>query len=199
MWDLDYIPRGIFIVDQASETVHNGDKTGALLRKFEFRVNTTACLPTGPCSSFCWKTDIKTCSNGICLFKDIYITHTNIYFNQATNDNNWGDGSDSVKLLNVAWLDSNKNITLLDGFFSSFNWIPLVIFSSLQIEISMPEGSPLLLLLHPGPPPGCLPVVRCTQTFFFHDILKIEKFPVARNLRKQICTPSQHNGDFKMQ
>ena len=53
MWDLDYIPRGIFIVDQASKTVHNGDKTGALLRKFEFRVNTTVCLPTGPCSSFC--------------------------------------------------------------------------------------------------------------------------------------------------
>jgi hypothetical protein len=46
IWNLVIIPSGIFIVDHACETMHNACKSGALLRKFAFRANTTKSLPT---------------------------------------------------------------------------------------------------------------------------------------------------------
>ena len=59
------------------------------------------------------------------------------------------------------------NITLLDGFFSIFTGKFLLPSSCNKLapiepprpDIGMPEGSPLLLSLHPGPPHGCLPVL----------------------------------------
>ena len=41
MWTLVNIPRGIFIVDHACETMLNADKTGTLMRKFAFWANMT--------------------------------------------------------------------------------------------------------------------------------------------------------------
>ena len=46
MWKLVIITSGIFIVDHACETMHITCKTGALLRKFAFRVNRNTCWPT---------------------------------------------------------------------------------------------------------------------------------------------------------
>ena len=52
MWNFVNIPSGIFIVDNACETMQKAEKTEAVLRKFAIRANATACLPTGEGSIF---------------------------------------------------------------------------------------------------------------------------------------------------